>query len=237
MSLPEKEGFELSTSSAKPSDDYAVPPLQNCNKGRSDSGFAVFSMGKEISFLFFASSARRSGSIFSFENKKRHPCKFLSELQALMSLPEKEGFELSTSSAKPSDDYAVPPLQNCNKGRSDSGFAVFSMGKEISFLFFASSARRSGSIFSFENKKRHPCKFLSELQALMSLPEKEGFERPTSKHGRLFSIPLVSRQTPCFSHLPPPSSCPRQRSAEDPTPRGALVPSFLLKTKKDINLS
>jgi len=70
MSLPEKEGFERPTSSAKPSDDYAVPPLQNCNKGRSDSGFAVFSMGKEISFLFFASSARRSGSIFSFEQKK-----------------------------------------------------------------------------------------------------------------------------------------------------------------------
>ncbi|WP_286029548.1 hypothetical protein, partial [Anaerotignum lactatifermentans] len=46
-------------------------PLQNCNKGRSDSGFAVFSMGKEISFLFFASSARRSGSIFPFENKKK----------------------------------------------------------------------------------------------------------------------------------------------------------------------
>ena len=163
-----------------------------------------------------------------------------------MSLPEKEGFELSTSSAKSADDYAVPPLQNCNKGRSDSGFAVFSMGKEISFLFFASSpslllppaavggrshtARRSGSIFSFENKKRHQ-------PQLMSLPEKEGFERPTSKHGRLFSIPLVSRQTPCFSHLPPPSSCPRQRSAEDPTLRGARVPFFLLKTKKDINLS
>ena len=170
MSLPEKEGFELPTSSAKPSDDYAVPPLQNCNKGRSDSGFAVFSMGKEISFLFFASSARPSGSMLFLLNKKRHPCKFLLELQALMSLPEKEGFELPTSSAKPSDDYAVPPLQNCNKGRSDSGFAVFSMGKEISFLFFASSpslllppaavggrshaARRSGSIFSFENKKK-----------------------------------------------------------------------------------
>lgn len=85
--------------------------------------------------------------------------KFLLELQALMSLPEKEGFERPTSSAKSADDYAVPPLQNCNKGRSDSGFAVFSMGKEISFLFFASSARRSGSIFSFENKKRHPCKW------------------------------------------------------------------------------
>ena len=160
-------------------------------------------------------------------NKKRHPCKFLSELQALMSLPEKEGFELPTSSAKSADDYAVPPLQNCNKGRSDSGFAVFSMGKEISFLFFASSARRSGSIFfRFKTKKRHQL-------SLMSLPEKEGFERPTSKHGRLFSIPLVSRQTPCFSHLPPPSSCPRQRSAEDPTPRGARVPSFfVLKQKK-----
>ena len=108
------------------------------------------------------SSGARVPSFF-FLNKKRHPCKFLSELQALMSLPEKEGFELPTSSAKPSDDYAVPPLQNCNKGRSDSGFAVFSMGKEISFLFFASSpslllppaavggrshtARRSGSIF------------------------------------------------------------------------------------------
>ena len=179
------------------------------------------------------SSGTRVPSFF-FLNKKRHPCKFLLELQALMSLPEKEGFELPTSSAKPSGGYAVPPLQNCNKGRSDSGFAVFSMGKEISFLFFASSARRSGSmLFLFENKKRHPCKFLLELQALMSLPEKEGFERPTSKHGRLFSIPLVSRQTPCFSHLPPPSSCPRQRSAEDPTPRGARVPCFFfLKTKK-----
>nr|WP_288303862.1 hypothetical protein [uncultured Anaerotignum sp.] len=170
MSLPEKEGFELSTSSAKSADDYAVPPLQNCNKGRSDSGFAVFSMGKEISFLFFASSARPSGSMLFLLNKKRHPCKFLLELQALMSLPEKEGFELSTSSAKSADDYAVPPLQNCNKGRSDSGFAVFSMGKEISFLFFASSpslllppaavggrshtARRSGSmLFRFETKK------------------------------------------------------------------------------------
>ena len=53
MSLPEKEGFELSTSSAKSADDYAVPPLQNCNKGRSDSGFAVFSMGKEISLVGF----------------------------------------------------------------------------------------------------------------------------------------------------------------------------------------
>ena len=91
---------------------------------------------------------------FFLLNKKRHPCKFLLELQALMSLPEKEGFELPTSSAKPSDDYAVPPLQNCNKGRSDSGFAVFSMRKEISFLFFASSARHSGSIlFLFEQKK------------------------------------------------------------------------------------
>ena len=95
-----------------------------------------------------------------------------------------------------------------------------------------SSGTRVPSFF-FLNKKRHPCKFLLELQALMSLPEKEGFERPTSKHGRLFSIPLVSRQTPCFSHLPPPSSCPRQRSAEDPTPRGARVPSFfVLKQKK-----
>ena len=107
---------------------------------------------------------------FFFLNKKRHPCKFLSELQTLMSLPEKVGFELPTSSAKPAGDYAVPPLQNCNKGRSDSGFAVFSMGKEISFLFFASSpslllppaavggrshtARRSGSIFfRFKTKK------------------------------------------------------------------------------------
>ena len=107
---------------------------------------------------------------FFFLKQKRHPCKFLSELQALMSLPEKEGFELSTSSAKPAGDYAVPPLQNCNKGRSDSGFAVFSMGKEISFLFFASSARRSGSIFfRFKTKKRHQL-------SLMSLPEKEGFE-------------------------------------------------------------
>ena len=114
------------------------------------------------------SSGTRVPSFF-FLNKKRHPCKFLLELQALMSLPEKEGFELPTSSAKSADDYAVPPLQNCNKGRSDSGFAVFSMGKEISFLFFASSARRSGSIFSFENKKRHQ-------PQLMSLPEKEGFE-------------------------------------------------------------
>ena len=174
---------------------------------------------------------RPSGSILFLLNKKRHPCKFLSELQALMSLPEKVGFELPTSSAKPADDYAVPPLQNCNKGRSDSGFAVFSMGKEISFLFFASSARRSGSIFfRFETKKRHQ-------PQLMSLPEKEGFERPTSKHGRLFSIPLVSRQTPCFSHLPPPSSCPWQRSAEDPTPRGARVRLFSFETKKDINLS
>lgn len=97
--------------------------------------------------------------------------------------------------------------------------------------------RCSGSmLFLFENKKRHPCKFLLELQALMSSPEKEGFELPTSKHGRLFSLPPVSRQTPCFSHLPPPSSCPRQRLAEDPTPRGARVPSFFfLKTKKDIN--
>ena len=171
MSLPEKEGFERPTSSAKPADGYAVPPLQNCNKGRSDSGFAVFSMGKEISFLFFAFPARRSGFIFFlFENKKGHPCKFLSELQALMSLPEKEGFERPTSSAKPADGYAVPPLQNCNKGRSDSGFAVFSMGKEISFLFFASSARRSGSSFFFlKSKKRHQ-------PQLMSLPEKEGFE-------------------------------------------------------------
>ena len=107
---------------------------------------------------------------FFFLKQKRHPCKFLSELQALMSLPEKEGFELSTSSAKPAGDYAVPPLQNCNKGRSDSGFAVFSMGKEISFLFFASSpslllppaavggrshtARRSGSmLFLLKQKK------------------------------------------------------------------------------------
>ena len=123
---------------------------------------------------------------FFFLNKKRHPCKFLSELQALMSLPEKEGFELPTSSAKPAGGYAVPPLQNCNKGRSDSGFAVFSMGKEISFLFFASSpslllppaavggrshtARRSGSIFfRFKTKKRHQL-------SLMSLPEKGGFE-------------------------------------------------------------
>ena len=99
--------------------------------------------------------------------------------------------------------------------------------------------RYSGSmLFLFENKKRHPCKFLLELQALMSSPEKEGFELPTSKHGRLFSIPLVSRQTPCFSHLPPPSSCPRQQSAEDPTPRGARVPSFFfLKTKKRHQLS
>jgi hypothetical protein len=97
---------------------------------------------------------RHSGSIFSFENKKRHPCKFLLELQALMSLPEKEGFELPTSSAKSADDYAVPPLQNCNKGRSDSGFAVFSMGKEISFLFFASSARPSGSIFFLLKTKK-----------------------------------------------------------------------------------
>ena len=171
---------------------------------------------------------RCSGSmLFLFENKKRHPCKFLLELQALMSLPEKEGFELPTSSAKPADDYAVPPLQNCNKGRSDSGFAVFSMGKEISFLFLASPAPRSGSmLFLFENKKRHPCKFLLELQALMSSPEKEGFELPTSKHGRLLSLPLVSRQTPCFSHLPPPFSCPRQQSAEDPTPRGARVRLF-----------
>ena len=101
------------------------------------------------------SSGTRVPSFF-FLNKKRHPCKFLSELQALMSLPEKEGFELPTSSAKPSGGYAVPPLQNCNKGRSDSGFAVFSMGKEISFLFFASSARRSGStFFRFKTKKRH----------------------------------------------------------------------------------
>ena len=97
-----------------------------------------------------------SGSmLFLFENKKRHPCKFLLELQALMSSPEKEGFELPTSSANPADDYAVPPLQNCNKGRSDSGFAVFSMGKEISFLFLASPAPRSGSVFFlFENKKK-----------------------------------------------------------------------------------
>lgn len=81
--------------------------------------------------------------------------------------------------------------------------------------------RCSGSmLFLFENKKRHPCKFLSELQALMSLPEKEGFELPTSKHGRPFSLLLVSRQTPCFSHLQ----------------RGAQVPSFFfLKTKKDTN--
>ena len=123
---------------------------------------------------------------FFFLKQKRHPCKFLLELQALMSLPEKEGFERPTSSAKSADDYTVPPLQNCNKGRSDSGFAVFSMGKEISFLFFASSpslllppaavggrshaARRSGSmLFLFENKKRHQL-------SLMSLPEKEGFE-------------------------------------------------------------
>ena len=154
MSLPEKEGFERPTSSAKPAGDYAVPPLQNCNKGRSDSGFAVFSMGKEISFLFFASSARPSGSMLFLLNKKRHPCKFLLELQALISLPEKEGFELSTSSAKSADDYAVPPLQNCNKGRSDSGFAVFSIGKEISFLFFASSARPSGSIFFLLKTKK-----------------------------------------------------------------------------------
>ena len=97
---------------------------------------------------------RHSGSILFLLNKKRHPCKFLLELQALMSLPEKEGFELPTSSAKSADDYAVPPLQNCNKGRSDSGFAVFSMGKEISFLFFASSARSSGSmLFLLKQKK------------------------------------------------------------------------------------
>ena len=117
----------------------------------------------KISPILFVSSSL-------FTDKKRHPCKFLLELQALMSSPEKEGFELPTSSAKPADDYAVPPLQNCNKGRSDSGFAVFSMGKEISFLFFASPARRSGSVFFlFENKKRHQL-------SLMSLPEKEGFE-------------------------------------------------------------
>ena len=112
--------------------------------------------------------------------------------------------------------------------------ALRSFPWEKRFLFCFSHLQRGARVPCF--KKRHPCKFLLELQALMSLPEKEGFERPTSKHGRLFSIPLVSRQTPCFSHLPPPSSCPRQRSAEDPTPRGARVPCFFfLKTKKDIN--
>ena len=113
--------------------------------------------------------------------------------------------------------------------------ALRSFPWEKRFLFCFSHLQRGARVpcFFFLNKKRHPCKFLLELQALMSLPEKEGFERPTSKHGRLFSIPLVSRQTPCFSHLPPPSSCPRQRSAEDPTPRGARVPSFfVLKQKK-----
>ncbi|WP_415972033.1 hypothetical protein [Anaerotignum lactatifermentans] len=94
-------------------------------------------------------SSAQIPSFFFLKQKRRHPCKFLLELQALMSLPEKEGFERPTSSAKPAGGYAVPPLQNCNKGRSDSGFAVFSMGKEISFLFFASSARRSGSSFFF----------------------------------------------------------------------------------------
>ena len=117
--------------------------------------------------------------------------------------------------------------------------ALRSFPWEKRFLFCFSHLQRDPRVpsFFFLNKKRHPCKFLLELQALMSLPEKEGFERPTSKHGCLFSIPLVSRQTPCFSHLPPPSSCPRQRSAEDPTPRGARVPSFfVLKQKKTSTL-
>ena len=102
--------------------------------------------------------------------KKRHPCKFLLELQALMSSPEKEEFELPTSSAKPAGGYVVPPLQTYNKGRSDSNFAVFSMGKEISFsVFRISSGARVPSFFLFKNKKRHQL-------SLMSSPEKEGFE-------------------------------------------------------------
>ena len=35
MSSPEKEEFELSTSSAKPAGGYVVPPLQTCNKAVS----------------------------------------------------------------------------------------------------------------------------------------------------------------------------------------------------------
>ena len=99
--------------------------------------------------------------------------------------------------------------------------ALRSFPWEKRFLFCFSHLQRGARVpfFLFETKKRHQ-------PQLMSSPEKEGFERPTSKHGRLFSIPLVSRQTPCFSHLPPPSSCPRQRSAEDPTPRDARVRLF-----------
>ena len=171
MSSPEKEEFELPTSSAKPAGGYVVPPLQTCNKGRSDSNFAVFSTGKEIFFsVFRISSGARVPSFFLFKNKKRHPCKFLLELQALMSSPEKEEFELPTSSAKPAGGYVVPPLQTCNKGRSDSNFAVFSTGKEIFFsVFRISSGARVPSFFLFKNKKRHQL-------SLMSSPEKEGFE-------------------------------------------------------------
>ena len=59
--------------------------------------------------------------------------------------------------------------------------------------------------------------------------------RPTSKHSRLLSLVSLSRHTPCFSPLPPPCICRRQRSAAKPRePGGRRLQFFSDKEKRNI---
>ena len=78
-----------------------------------------------------------------------------------------------------------------------------------------------------QKKKRLP--FLIAF----SITEMEGFELPTSKYSRAFSLASLCRCTPYFSQFRAPSPCHRQRSPSTPAPpwRDGFYPYFSNKKR------
>jgi|GEM_PF-5839586 len=92
------------------------------------------------------SSGTRVPSFF-FLNKKRHPCKFLSELQALMSLPEKEGFELSPHQQSLLTITQSRPYRTVTRDAVTAALRSFPWEKR--FLFCFSHLQRDPRVPSF----------------------------------------------------------------------------------------